>query len=326
MAATYTPIIPERGREERIAVLLPCYNEAVTIGRVVADFREALPAADIYVFDNRSDDNTAEAAAAAGASVVLSPRRGKGNVVRHMFETVDADVYVMADGDGTYPADASIELIRELKDAKADMVVGMRLGDYAKGAFRTLHVVGNRFMSRLVSMLFEARITDILSGYRVFDRRFLRTLHLQSTGFEIEAEITLQALISRRVIREVPVRYGERPKESRSKLNTFSDGMLVIRSVLLIFRDYKPLVFFSWVGGICFVLGLAAGWYPVDDYIRTHYVSHVPLALLAAALEVLAVLFLGIGLILDAIKRYHLETRGLIEKAFERIDRDREQH
>ncbi|MCI0451161.1 MAG: glycosyltransferase [Candidatus Latescibacteria bacterium] len=304
--------------------MLPCYNEAVTIAKVVADFREALPFADVYVFDNDSSDDTARLAREAGAIVVASPRRGKGNVVRHMFATVDADIYVMADGDGTYPAHMSPALIRILKDANADMVVGTRLQDNEARSFRALHEFGNRFVARLISTLFSASLTDVLSGFRVFRRHFVRALYLRSNAFEIETEITLQALVKQRVVREVPVHYGTRPHGSHSKLNTWSDGVLVLKSVLLIFRDYKPLAFFSVASGVCFVLGLIAGWPPVKDYIDIRYVNHVPLALLAAALEVLAVLFLGIGLILNAIKRFHMENQELIVGLLKDTDRNRE--
>jgi glycosyltransferase involved in cell wall biosynthesis len=321
-----TPISSRTESEhaQKIAVLLPCFNEEATIGKVVADFRRALPGADVFVFDNVSDDDTARVAAEAGAVVVRSPRRGKGNVVRHMFETVEADVYVMADGDDTYPAQASVELIRVLLETKADMVVGTRLQEHAQGAFRALHEFGNKFISKLISVLFSAPVTDVLSGYRVLNRDFVNTLYLKSSGFEIETEITLQALVKNRVIQEVPVRYGERPAGSHSKLSTFSDGALILRGVLLVFRDYKPLVFFSCVSGVCFVLGLVAGWYPVSDYARTQFVSHVPLALLAAALEVLAVLFFGIGLILNAIARFHIESQGMVGNLIRRLGRDRD--
>jgi glycosyltransferase involved in cell wall biosynthesis len=303
---------PEFARERRIVVVLPCYNEEITIARVVADFRAALPAADIYVFDNNSDDDTARLAAAAGAVVVASPRRGKRSVVQHIFRTIDADVYVMADGDGTYPADRAGELIHALESSDADMVVGTRLQSYRPRSFRALHTFGNRLISGMISRLFSARVTDVLSGYRVLDERLVRALRLQSTGFEIETEMTLQTLIRGGVIKEVPVPYGERPAGSHSKLNTFSDGALVFKVVFLIFKDYRPLVFFSGASAVCFLLGLVAGWYPIDDYMRTRFVSHVPLALLAAALEVLAVLFLGIGLILNAITKFHLENQELI--------------
>ena len=325
MTATSTRAPAEFERERRVAVVLPCYNEQVTIAGVVADFRAALPTADIYVFDNNSDDDTARVAAGAGAIVVASPRRGKGNVVRHMFEFVEADIYVMADGDGTYPAHMARELIRVLEDSNADMVVGTRLKAHRPGSFRRLHEFGNRLIARVISVLFSASLTDVLSGYRVFDGYFVRALHLRSSGFEIETEMTLQALVRDGVIKEVPIPYGERPEGSHSKLNTFSDGALVFKAVFLIFKDYKPLMFFSCVSAVCFVLGLVAGWYPIGDYVKTRYVSHVPLALLAAVLEVLAVLFLGIGLILNAITKFHVENQELIGNLYRRVGNGRKQ-
>jgi glycosyltransferase involved in cell wall biosynthesis len=296
----------------RIAVLLPCYNEAITIGKVVADFRRTLPAADIYVFDNNSTDDTAGKAAAAGATVLRSRRQGKGHVVQHMFHVVEADIYVLADGDDTYPAEAAAEMIRILQEADADMVIGTRMENSEPGAFRIMHEFGNRLISKLVSVLFRSPVTDVLSGYRVFREHFARTLYLRSGGFEIETEITLQAIAKSCVIKEIPVTYAVRPPGSISKLNTLTDGLHVLKCVILIFKDYKPLVFFSCMSILSFIFGLAAGWYPVTDYLETRFVSHVPLALLAAALEILAVLFLGIGLILSAIHRYHMENQELI--------------
>jgi glycosyltransferase involved in cell wall biosynthesis len=309
--------------DKKIAVLLPCYNEEVTIGKVVADFRTALPAADIYVFDNNSRDKTAQSAADAGAIVVPSPAQGKGNVVKHMFRVVDADIYVMADGDDTYPASMASDLIQALEESGADMVVGTRLKDHDKTAFRVLHEFGNKLISGLISVLFSSTIKDALSGYRVFSQHFVRTLYLRSGGFEIETEITLQALIKDRIIQEVPIRYGSRPPGSVTKLNTFSDGLHVFKVMFLIFKDYKPLVFFSSLSILCFALGLIAGLYPISDYLTTRFVSHVPLALLAAALEILAVLFLGIGLILNAITRFHMESQDLVGNLYKLVARRR---
>ena len=304
-----------------VAVLLPCYNEEVTVAKVVSDFRAALPKAEIYVFDNNSTDRTAELARQAGAIVVKSPRQGKGHVVRHMFETVDADLLVMADGDDTYPAEAAPDLLRALTDSGADMVVGMRLSRFDDRAFRRLHEFGNKLISGTISLLFRARITDVLSGYRVFTREFVRSLYLRSGGFAVETELTLQALVKESVIREVPVHYRSRPEGSVSKLNTFADGLHIFRAIFLIFKDYKPLAFFSLLAAVTFVLGLVAGWFPVRDYLQTRYVSHVPLAMLAAALEILAVLFLGIGLILHAVTRFHVETQSVAKRLLRAIER-----
>ncbi len=303
-----------------VAVLIPCYNEEVTIGRVVTDFARALPKARIIVFDNNSTDHTAQKAIEAGATVVKSPRQGKGHVVRHMFRVIEADYYVMVDGDDTYPADQAEELINALQASGADMAVGMRLSDYTDGAFRLLHKFGNSFISRLISILFSFKVNDVLSGYRVFTKNFVQNVYLKSGGFEVETELTLQALIKNYMIHEVPIRYKDRPEGSVSKLSTVLDGLQIFKAIFLIFKDYKPLVFFSWLSVLSFVLGLAAGWFPISDYLTTRYVSHVPLAILATALVILAVLFLGIGFILNTITRLHIETHETIKSLFKAVD------
>lgn len=276
------------------------------------------------MFDNKSTDETARVAAEAGATVVASPRQGKGHVVQHMFRVVVADLYVMADGDGTYPAAAAPALVAALEDSGADMVVGVRLAQHDRGAFRVLHGFGNRMISGLISRLFAAPVTDVLSGYRVFSRAFIRRLYLRSGDFEIETEITLQAIVRNAAIVEYPIHYGTRPAGSESKLNTFTDGWQVFGSIFLIFKDYKPLLFFSWLSVLCCGLGLVAGWYPVMDYLETRFVSHVPLALLAAALEILAVLFFGIGLILNAITKFHLENQEAVGQMQRILDEGRD--
>jgi hypothetical protein len=298
---------------ERMAVLIPCLDEEATVGRVVTDFRQAFPGADVYVFDNGSSDRTADVARAAGATVVSSPRPGKGNVVRHMFRTVEADLYVLVDGDGTYPAAHAPALVQALRQSGAEMVVGTRLADHDRKAFRPLHRLGNRMITRLIGTLFSAHLTDVLSGYRVLSRDLVRALQLRSTGFEIETEMTLQCLVRHRTMVEVPIAYASRPPGSRSKLSTFTDGLHIGRVIVLIFRDYKPLPFFMTLGGVCLVAGILAGWRPIADYVEARYVRHVPLALLAAALEILAVLFGGIGLVLDSLARFHLDTLESIE-------------
>lgn len=307
--------------DKAVTVLIPCYNEEITIGRVVADFTRALPTARIVVFDNNSTDHTVQMAIGAGATVVKSPRQGKGNVVRHMFRVIEADYYVMVDGDDTYPADRAGELISVLQESGADMVVGMRLSDYDDGAFRLLHKFGNSFISRLISFLFSFKVNDVLSGYRVFTKSFVKNVYLKSSGFEVETEMTLQALIKNYIIKEVPIRYAHRPEGSVSKLNTLLDGIQIFKAILLIFKEYKPLVFFSLLSAVSFVLGMVAGWFPISDYLTTRYVSHVPLAILATALEILAVLFLGIGFILNTVTRLHIETHAVIKNLFKAIDR-----
>jgi glycosyltransferase involved in cell wall biosynthesis len=292
----------------RAAVLLPCYNEQATVAKVVRSFRAALPSADVYVFDNNSTDATAELAAQAGAIVVHSGRQGKGNVVRHMFDAVEADVFVMADGDDTYPSDAVETLIAELQKQRADMVVGMRLEQFQKGAFRPFHRSGNHLIAGLIRALFGVRVRDVLSGYRVFSREFVKTVPLTSSGFEVEIELTLQAVAKDFVIREVPIRYGERPEGSISKLSTFRDGWNVLRAIGLILKDYKPLLFFSGVCGLFSVFSVAVGLAPIRDFCKTGMVPHFPSAILAAALAVMALISLGVGVILETVKTYHNEN------------------
>ncbi len=298
-----------------IAVLIPCFNEAPTVAKVVADFKRALPSAVVYVFDNRSTDQTAALAEKAGAAVVRSERPGKGYVVRHMFEAVEADVYVMVDGDGTYPAARAPELVAELVAHRADMVVATRLRNHDPKAFRGFHMFGNRLVAALISNLFECRITDVLSGYRVFSRSFVKSVPLLSKGFDIETEMTLQAVDKDFLIREVPVEYGRRPEGSFSKLNTYSDGIVVLRSILTIFKDYKPLAFFGALGAASALLCLWAGMTPIEDYVQSRYVYHVPLAILASALAVLATLSFSVGIILDTVCKYHRELFELQRKA-----------
>lgn len=299
---------------EHVAVLLPCYNEAITVKKVVSDFREALPGATIYVYDNNSTDGTGTLAAAAGAVVVSAPRQGKGHVVQQMFLEIDAEVYIMADGDDTYPAADAPRLIEALLDTDAHMVVGVRLEDFHHTAFRRFHQFGNHLVATLISTLFRSRVTDVLSGYRAFSPAFVKTVPLVSGGFGIETEMTLSALAKGFVIREVPIQYGTRPAGSESKLNTYSDGAVVLSAILMLFKDYKPLAFFGTVSAGLVALTLLAGWLPVWDYVTDGYVYHVPLAILAAALGILAALSAGVGLVLSTIARYQQETYVLLQR------------
>jgi glycosyltransferase involved in cell wall biosynthesis len=299
-----------------VAVLLPCYNEEKTIAAVVRDFQAHLPGATVYVFDNCSSDRTSEEAKYAGATVVFSPRRGKGNVIRHMFATVEADTYLMADGDSTYPASEGPKLLEALRTHHADMIVGTRMATYSQNAFRRFHVFGNRMVANLISFLFGAQVTDVLSGYRAFSREFVKIAPLVSPGFEIETEMTLQAAAKNFVIREVPVPYGERPEGSVSKLNTFSDGFLVLRALLLIFKDYRPMYFFGSAAFGLSLVSLAVGSLPIADYVRFHYVYRVPLAILASGIAIVAVLTLFVGLILETVRKFHDENFELWRKLF----------
>ena len=298
--------------EKIIAVLLPCYNEATTIEKCVRDFRRELPEAEIYVFDNNSSDESANIAKSAGAKVIHSSEQGKGNVVRHMFSEIDADIYIMADADDTYPATDARRLIESLEKHKADMIVGARLQEHHDKAFRSMHKFGNKLISWLISKLFSSKVTDVLSGFRVFSKNIVNNMYLRADGFEIETEMTLQALIKNYKIHEEPINYSERPEGSISKLNTIRDGIQIFKAIFLIFKDYKPMVFFTTLSGISFGLGMIAGWFPIRDYLTTQYVEHVPLAILAASLVLLSALFLGIGLILGTVARYNNETHQLI--------------
>lgn len=295
----------------RIAVVIPCYDEASTIQKVVQDFAKALPQAQIYVFDNNSTDGTGEIARRAGARVVASPRQGKGHVIQHVARDVDADVYLLVDGDDTYPAEAAPVLLERFQRDGLDMLVATRLEEYESGAFRTFHRIGNRWISWLTSRLFGTRLEDVLSGYRVLSREFFDVVQIRNGGFEVETEMTLQALTKRMSIAETPVHYARRREGSESKLSTWSDGFLIARCILMLFKDYKPLVFFSTIAGVLAVAALVSGSAPVRDFLETGYVMHVPRAILGAALGILAVVAFTAGLILDTIAKNHEETIGI---------------
>ncbi len=313
-AKTSSRIQPARGGP-RIAVLIPCYNEAVTIGKVIRDFRRQLPEATIYVYDNNSTDDTSGIAAAEGAVVRREKRQGKGHVLASMFRDIDADVYVLVDGDDTYPAECVQRLIQPIVEDKADMVVGTRLCEYDDSSFRPFHVFGNYLVVRLVNLLFSNRLTDIMSGYRAFNRDFVKTLPLVSKGFEVETQMTLQALQYDFVVAEVPVRYGTRPEGSHSKLRTFSDGARVLLKVFDIFKAYRPLLFFSLVGMLAAVLALLIGGLPIVEFFQTGKVSRLPSAVLASGLAILGALSVATGLSLDAINHRWRELMSMVVAA-----------
>lgn len=298
----------------KIAVLIPCYNEAATIGKVVRDFRAELPTADIYVYDNNSKDDTKVIAAAAGAIVRSERQQGKGNVVRTMFRDIDADIYIMVDGDDTYPADAVQSLLSPVLEGYADMVIGDRLsnGSYFQENKRPFHDVGNKLVRNLINRLFRADLRDIMTGYRVFSRLFVHNAVVLSGGFEIETEMTLNALDKQFRIVEIPIDYRDRPEGSFSKLNTVRDGMRVLKTVFWIFKDYKPLLFFCLLALLFFVLGLIVGLPPILEFLRTHYIRKMPSAVLAVGLMMLASISLTCGLILDTIVRHHRELHHLL--------------
>jgi hypothetical protein len=294
----------------RIAVLLPCYNEEAAIGQVVRDFREALPAARIYVYDNASTDRTAAVAAAAGATVVREPLRGKGNVVRRMFADVEADIYVLADGDDTYNADAAPQLVELLWREQLDMVNAARRNT-SQDAYRRGHRFGNRLFTRLVSGLFGKRFDDILSGYRVFSRRFVKSFPALAKGFEIETELTVHALELRMPVREVMTAYKERPEGSVSKLSTFRDGFRILRTILRLAKEERPLAYFSLGGAVLALASVALAFPLLLTYLETGLVPRLPTAVLTSALMILAFLSLACGLILDSVAHGRREMKRL---------------
>lgn len=289
--------------EPRVAVLVPCHNEAPTIGAVVRDFRGALPAATVYVFDNNSTDATADEAGRAGAVVRRVRRQGKGYVVQAMFREVDADVYVMVDGDGTYPAAAVAALIAPVVSLDADMVVGSRLHARSTSEFHWLNRFGNRMYRRLVNTIFGVRLTDMLSGYRAFSRRLVRTLPLFSGGFETEIEMTIKALERGFTVVEVPVDLRSRPPGSHSKIRVAQDGFLIFGMVLRLLRDYKPLRYFAGIGLLLVLAALVPGGIVVRDYFATGLVLRMPSAVLATGLFVTGMMFILVGLVLHSIAR-----------------------
>jgi glycosyltransferase involved in cell wall biosynthesis len=294
----------------RIAVIVPCYNEAVAIPAVVRDFKAALPEATVYVYDNNSKDDTAKVAAAAGAVVGFEPFAGKGNVMRRMFSDVDADVYVLVDGDDTYDASRAPEMIRMLLDGQLDMVNGARITDI-KEAYRLGHRFGNQMLTGLVASIFGRRFNDMLSGFRVFSRRFVKSFPAVSKGFEIETELTVHALELRMKTAELPTRYKDRPEGSTSKLSTIRDGIRIVRMIMLLVKDERPLQFFSWIGLAMTVLGLVAGVPVIVEYFATGLVPRLPSAVLASALILLAFLAFMAGLILDTVTHSRREMKRL---------------
>ncbi|MDR3504665.1 MAG: glycosyltransferase family 2 protein [Acidocella sp.] len=296
----------------RIAVLIPCFNEEVAIPKVVADFRAALPGAEIYVYDNNSRDNTAAAARAAGAVVRRETLQGKGHVVRRMFADIEADAYVLVDGDDTYDASAAPEMVRRLLDEQLDMVNGQRVeqaGEGPIGAYRRGHRTGNRVLSGLVRAVFGDRIQDMLSGFRVFSRRFVKTFPALASGFETETEFTIHALNLLMPLAEVPVAYRERPVGSASKLRTYSDGLRILRTIVVLVKEERPLQFFCAAGLALLLFGIALGIPVVATYFQTGLVPRLPTAVLATGIIMISMLSFTCGLILDSVARARKEAK-----------------
>lgn len=303
-----------------VAVLVPCYNEVATVGQVVADFRTALPGAVIYVYDNNSTDGTPEAAEAAGAIVRHERRQGKGNVVRRMFSDVDADIYLLVDGDATYDASAAPNLIATMLSGPFDLVNGARVAAQ-KAAFRAGHALGNTMLSGLVARIFGARSRDMLSGYKVLSRRFVKTFPVMSSGFEIETELVVHALELDVPMAEVETTYYERPEGSTSKLSTFRDGFRILGLIAHLVRDLLPLPFFLAVAALLAILSLAFGVPVVSEFIETGLVPRLPTAVMALGLMILAFLAMFAGLILDSVARGRREAKLLAFLRFPSVGR-----
>lgn len=290
----------------KTAVLIPCYNESMTIKKVVNDFQKALPNADIYVYDNNSTDGTDEIAKREGAIVRYEYKQGKGNVVRSMFRDIDADCYIMADGDDTYPAEAAIEMEKLVLDGKADMVIGDRLSStYFTENKRPFHNSGNKFMRKAINTIFSSNLHDILTGMRAFSYDFVKSYPVISKGFELETEMSIFALNHNFKIAEIPIDYRDRMEGSESKLNTYSDGAKVIKVIITLFRDTKPLAFFSIITGILFIIALAYFIPILISYFNTGYVFRIPTLIMAAVAFLMAVMIFLSGLILQVLKKQH---------------------
>lgn len=302
-------------RQPQIAVIIPCYNEEENVEKVVSDFQNALPYADIYVFDNNSDDRTAELAQKAGAKVRLVQSKGKGNVIRRMFADVDADVFVMVDGDDTYEAAAAPIMVDKLLDEQLDMVVGVRISE-EKEAYRNGHRFGNKMLTGFANMIFGRSFNDMLSGYRVFSKRFVKSFPAFATGFETETEITVHALELKMPVAEVPTRYGARGENSESKLRTYRDGFRILFMILNLFKTERPFAFFGIIAAILALLSLGLFTPVLVTYIVTGLVPRLPTATLSMGMMLLAFISLFIGIILDAITRSRREMKKLAYLSF----------
>ena len=293
-----------------IAVIVPCFNEAAAIDKVVREFRASLPTATVYVYDNNSTDNTAEVARAAGAEVRREMRRGKGNVVRRMFQDIDADIYVMIDGDDTYDAAIAPVLVDKLVAENLDMLVGRRIETH-QAAYRTGHRLGNRVLTGLVAWLFGSQIDDMLSGYRVFSRRFVKSFPASSREFEIETELTVHAMQMKMALAEVDTNYKERPPGSVSKLRTFRDGWRILVTIINLMRNERPLLFFTLIGLLFILVGVGLALPVFFEYLDTGFVRRFPTAILSFTLGIIAVVCVATGLILDLVAHVRREAKRL---------------
>ena len=299
--------------DKKIAVVIPCYNEELTVGKVITDIRNTLPEADIFIFDNNSTDRTSEIARSLGTVVVKEKRQGKGFVVQSMFRKIDADIYVMVDGDDTYDISRITDMIEMVSTDNADMVVGNRLKTYTTHAFRPLHTFGNKLVRLLINKLFKSNLRDIMSGFRIMNRTFSKNINIMSSGFEVETEMSIKALKYGYVIKEMDINYRERPVGSISKLNTVKDGLLVLKTIFIIFKDYKPLLFFSVSSAILLLISLLSGFVVIKEFLETRYITHVPLAIFASGTMILSIILFVTGVILDSANRRFDEIYNFIK-------------
>ena len=299
----------------KIAVLIPCYNEGTTIGKVVVDFRSELPEADIYVYDNNSTDDTVEKARKAGAIIGYERRQGKGNVVRRMLREIDADCYILVDGDDTYPVENAKEMARMVLEEKTDMVIGDRLSaTYFEENKRPLHDSGNRLVRSIINRIFHSDVKDIMTGYRAMSRRLVETLPLLSEGFEIETEMTIMALDSGLDIRHIPVQYRDRPDGSVSKLNTITDGCRILLTILKLYRDYQPLRFFSMIAALLVVIATIVLIPVLTEYFQTGLVPRYPTLIVCGFVILFAMMMWVCGIVLEVMLAHQRQLRELIVK------------
>jgi glycosyltransferase involved in cell wall biosynthesis len=306
----------------KTAVLIPCYNEELTIEKVIKSFKKELPEAEIYVYDNNSKDKTAEIAIKNGAIVKHEYRQGKGNVVRSMFYDIDADIYVMVDGDDTYPAEEVHKLINPIVNGEADMCIGDRLsnGTYQKENKRHFHEFGNNIVKKSINILFKTELKDIMTGYRVFNKKFVKNMPVMSPKFEIETEMSLYALDKKYIIKEIPIIYRDRPEGSTSKLNTITDGIKVCKTIIKMFKNYKPLKFFTIIASIVFILGLIVGIPVIVEFAKTNYITKIPSAVLATGLITLSVIIGQCGVVLDTVAKNNRENYELNLLRYKQIE------
>ena len=300
-------------KNKKIAVLIPCYNESKTIEKVVKDYKKELPNADIYVYDNNSSDGTDEIAKNAGAIVKYEYKQGKGNVIRSMFKDIDADCYLMIDGDDTYSVGNAKEMCKYILDGKADMVIGDRLSStYFTENKRPFHNFGNKLVRWLINTLFKSNVKDIMTGYRAFSYEFVKTFPVLSKGFEIETEMTIHALDKNFLLKEIPVGYKDRPAGSVSKLNTYSDGFKVLKTIARLFKEYKPMIFFGIVSTLFFIISIIFATPVFIEYFKTGLVPRFPTLIFSGFLLIISMLMLVCGIILEVVVKKHRQLFELI--------------